>query len=395
METTRNGHSGTETDTRADPGTQAHGGPIARGGTHVETVIIGAGQAGLTTGYHLQRRGREFVILDANSRVGDNWRRQWDSLKLYSPAQYDGLPGMPFPAGKWSFPGKDQVGDFLEAYARKFQLPIHLGTRVESLERDGDGYRVTTDRGVWRCDNVVVATGSFGRAANVPAIAAQLDPSILQLHSSEYRRPGQLGKGPVLVVGASHSGADIAFEVAQTHSTILAGRDCGQIPPRLDSRQMRIVFPLLIFAWKHVLTRRTPIGRKEMPNARFHGGPMLRVKRADLQARGVERATSRVEEVRDGRPVVDGAARDVATVIWATGFRQVFDWMRLPIFGDDGWPREYRGVVADAPGMFFCGLSFQYAFSSMVLPGVGRDAAYVADRITARSRQDAQLPAAA
>ncbi len=367
--------------------------------TSIETVIIGAGQAGLSTGYHLQRRGRPFVILDASSRIGDNWRRQWDSLKLYSPAKYDSLPGLAFPAPRWSFPGKDQVGDYLESYARTFDLPVRLDTRVVSLEADGDGYRVTTDRGTWHCDNVVVATGSFGRTPNVPAVAAGLDPSILQLHSSEYRRPGQLRDGTVLVVGASHSGCDIAYEVAETRPTILAGRDCGQIPPRLESRIMHVIFPMLVFAWRHVVTRRTPIGRKEMSAIRSHGGPMLRVKRSDLAERGVERVTARIEEVRDGRPVVDGEPRDVATVVWATGFRQVFEWIRLPVFGEDGYPREMRGVVDDAPGLFFCGLSFQYAFASMVFAGVGRDAGFVADKITRRiadrSKRPAGLPAAA
>jgi putative flavoprotein involved in K+ transport len=363
--------------------------------TEIETVIIGAGQAGLATGHQLQVRGRPFVILDASSRIGDNWRQQWDTLKLYSPAQYDGLPGMPFPAKKWTFPGKDQVGDYLEAYARHFALPVRLETRVQSVERHGEQYLVTTDTGRYRCDNVVVATGTFGRTPFVPAVADQLDPSILQLHSSEYRRVGQLREGPVLVAGASHSGTDIAFEVAQTHPTILAGRDCGQIPPRLESRQMHVIFPVLLFAWRHVLTRRTPIGRKEMTEVRAHGGPMLRVKRADLAARGVERVTSRVEEVSGGLPVVDGTPREVTTVVWATGFRQAFDWIRLPVFGEDGYPRESRGVVAEAPGLFFCGLSFQYSFSSMLVTGAGRDAAYVVDRIVARQKQSAGLPSAA
>lgn len=363
--------------------------------TEIETVIIGAGQAGLATGHQLQQRGRPFVILDAAARVGDNWRRQWDSLRLYSPAQYDSLPGLPFPARKWTYPGKDQVGDYLEAYARTFELPVRLDTRVEGLDAEGDGYVVTTDLGTYRCRNVVVATGTFGRTPHVPDLADQLDPEVLQLHSSEYRRPGQLRDGPVLVVGASHSGSDIAFEVAETHPTILAGRDCGEIPPRLDSPVMHVLFPVLLFAWKHVVTRRTPIGRKEMREVRFHGGPMLRVKRSDLAARGVERVTSRIEAVAGGRPVVDGTPRDVANVVWATGFRQAFDWIHLPVLGDDGWPRETRGVAADAPGLFFCGLSFQYAFSSMLLAGAGRDAAYVADRIVARQAQASRLPAAA
>jgi putative flavoprotein involved in K+ transport len=363
--------------------------------TEIETVIIGAGQAGLATGYHLRRRGRAFVILDSGSRVGDNWRRQWDTLKLYSPAQYDSLPGLAFPARRWTFPGKDEVGDYLETYAGRFELPLALDTRVITLERDGAQYLVTTSRGRYRCDNVVVATGTFGRTPKIPAIADQLDPAILQMHSSEYRRPAQLRDGPVLVVGASHSGADIAFETSQTHPTILAGRDCGQIPPRLESPAMHLLFPVLLFAWRHVVTRRTPIGRKAMPHIRFHGGPMLRVKRSDLAARGVERVTSRFEEVRDGLPVIDGTPRDVANVVWATGFQHSFDWIRLPVIGEDGYPRETRGVVDEAPGLYFCGLSFQYSFSSMLITGAGHDAAYVADRLVARQQHSSGVPVAA
>ena len=250
---------------------------------HVETVIIGAGQAGLATAYHLTSRGRDCVVLDRNQRLGDNWRQQWDSLRLYSPTKFDGLPGMPFPGEPWSFPGKDQVADYLESYARRFELPIRLGVRVDRLSAapDGNGYVVATGTGPLHCDNVVVATGTFGRTPKIPEAAKDLDPTILQLHSSEYRRPGQLRDGPVLVVGASHSGTDIAYEVAETHPTTLAGRDCGEIPIRLESRRMHVVFPMLLFAWRHVVTRRTPIGRKEMEEIRFHGGPMLRVKRAN------------------------------------------------------------------------------------------------------------------
>lgn len=355
---------------------------------HVETVIVGAGQAGLATAYSLQRHGRDCVVLDRNRRIGDNWRQQWDTLRLYSPAKYDGLPGMPFPGEGWSFPGKDDVADYLEAYARRFELPVRTGVRVDRLRAapDGEGYIVATDAGPLRCANVVVSTGTFGRTPNIPAAARDLDPSILQLHSSEYRRPGQLRAGPVLVVGASHSGTDIAYEVAETHPTTLVGRDCGQIPIRLESRRMRLVFPTLLFAWRHVLTRRTPIGRKMMAEIRFHGGPMLRVKRSDLAARGVVRNESRVEGTRDGRPLLtDGSTVEAATIIWATGFRQAFDWIDLPVVGEDGWPEEYRGIADAAPGLFFCGLSFQYAFASMLLPGVGRDAEAVARRIVQRA----------
>lgn len=355
---------------------------------HIETLIIGAGQAGLATGYHLQRLGRPFLIVDGHERVGDNWRQQWDTLKLYSPAKYDGLPGLPFPAEPWSYPGKDEVADYLEKYAINFDLPVRMSTRVDQLEqRPEGGFKATVGDSIVTCDNVVVATGTFGRTPNVPAFAAELDPSIRQLHSSEYRRPSQLADGPVLVVGASHSGCDIAYEAAEHLPTTLVGRDCGQLPLDWNSKRIRFAFPLIVFMWRHVVTRRTPIGRKEMDAIRHHGGPMLRVKREHLEARGVERILSRVSGVKEGLPQLDdGRVVEAANVVWCTGFKQRFGWIKVPVFGDDGYPEEYRGVVESVPGLFFCGLSFQFAFSSMVLPGVGRDAGFVAGKIDSRRR---------
>lgn len=349
---------------------------------HIDTLIIGAGQAGLATGFHLQRRGRRFLIVDGNGRVGDGWREQWDSLKLYSPAKYDALPGLRFPASAWSFPAKDDVADYLESYVAAFGLPVRLGTRIEHLEARGNGYLgYGTDIRI-EAQNVVVATGTFGRTPYVPELAEQLDPSIRQLHSSDYRRPSQLAPGPVLVVGGSHSGGDIALEAALTHATILCGRDTGQIPVTLRSPLFRVVYPVVVFAFRHLLTRRTPIGRRQMEHFRFHGGPALRVQAADLARMGVERVPDRVTGVRDGRPMLAGGrVVPAATVVWATGFRQVFDWIDVPVFGADGWPREVRGVVEESPGLHFCGLGFQYAASSMLIAGVGRDAAYVARRI--------------
>ena len=200
---------------------------------HIETVIVGAGQAGLATGYHLQRAGRPFVILDGEARVGDGWRQQWDSLRLFSPAQADGLPGMPFPGPRWSFPTKDEFADYLESYAAQYRLPVRPRTRVDRVARRDEGFTVTAGGREIHADNVVLCTGTFGRTPHVPGFADQLDPSIRQLHSSEYRRPAQLPDGPVLVVGASHSGCDIAYELAATHPTVLCGPDTGQIPVAL------------------------------------------------------------------------------------------------------------------------------------------------------------------
>ena len=194
--------------------------------------------------YHLQRLNRSCLIVDGNEQVGDNWRQQWDSLRLYTPAKYDGLPVCHSPRTLWSFPQKDEVADYLESYALHWDLPVRTSTRVETVEAGVEGgYSVSLGGDTISCDNVVVATGTFGRTPYIPSFAQELDASITQLHSSEYRRPSQLQPGKVLVVGASHSGTDIAFEVALTHKTILCGRDCGQIPVRLDSGDSEPSFP--------------------------------------------------------------------------------------------------------------------------------------------------------
>ena len=243
-------------------------------------MVIGAGQAGLSAGYHLAKRGLPFVILDADARIGDHWRDRWDSLRLYSPARYDSLPGMRFPAPSSHWPTGREMGDYLEAYARRFELPVRSGTRVERVEpstaasscRRADGRRLAARQ-------VIVATGPF-RQPHVPEFAAELDPSIRQLHSHEYRNPAQLRDGPVLVVGLSHSGADIAFEAANAgHRTILSGKSHGQMPIKVtDSKRAMLGWPVVEFVFAHVLTMRTPIGRKMRPEVRNGGGPLLRVR---------------------------------------------------------------------------------------------------------------------
>ncbi len=347
---------------------------------HVETVVIGAGQAGLTTAYHLTRRGRECVVLEADDRVGDVWRDRFDSLRLFTPSQYDELPGRPSGLPRWTYPTGQQMGDYLEAYAAELRLPVRTGVSVDSLDRDGERWAVTSGHRVLVADNVVVAAGTWARPV-VPEFADELDPSIRQMHSSEYRNPSQLRPGPVLVVGASHSGADIALELSGAHETHLAGRVHGQIPFDIEGRAAHVALPIIWFVWNHVLTERTPMGRKVRDHIRNGGGPLIRVKRSHLAAAGVRHTEQRVAGVRQGRPfLADGTVPDVANVVWCTGFGLDTDWIHAPL-GDEAYPAQSRGVVAGAPGLYFVGLPFLRGFYSMLVGGVARDADHVAGHI--------------
>jgi putative flavoprotein involved in K+ transport len=365
---------------------------------HVETLIIGGGQAGLAVGYHLRSRKRDFVIIDANERVGDAWRKRWPSLRLYTPAGFDGLPGMGFPAPAHSYPTGLEMADYLESYAERFELPVRSGITVDALERNGGGYIVTAGDRHLGADNVVVATGVFQHEHPItPEFAAELDPAIRQFHSADYRGPEQLQPGRVLVVGASHSGGDIAFEVAHAgYPTVLSGRDTGQIPVPLESRRMRVAWPVLRFLWTRVLTMATPMGRKVKHETRWHGGPLIRIQRADLEAAGVERVLEKTVGVEDGKPVLsDGRVMNVANVIWCTGFRNDWDWIRFPLPREaDGYPDQEGGAVASLPGLYFVGMPFLHSFASMLVLGAGRDGKRVAKHIASRvpERRPAAVP---
>lgn len=363
----------------------------------LQVVVIGGGQAGLSVGYCLAQRGLSFVILESNARVGDSWRKRWDSLRLFTPAKYDGLIGLPFPAAPFSFPTKDEMADYLESYATHFALPVRTGVKVERLSRDGARYIVDAGDRRYEADHVVVAMATY-QAPRIPEFAPALDRGIVQLHSREYRNPGQLKSGDVLIVGAGNSGADIAMDVARSHRTWLAGRHPGNVPFRIESRVARAILPLLFRVVFHrVLTVDTPLGRRARPAIISKGGILIRVKPADLAAAGVERAP-RVSGVRDGKPLLeDGRVLDVANVIWCTGFHPGFSWVDVPklVYGADGEPVHERGVVPGEPGFYFVGLHFLYSFSSTMIHGVARDAERIAGTIQARLQQASTAPARA
>jgi putative flavoprotein involved in K+ transport len=353
----------------------------------MQTVVIGGGQAGLSVGYHLARLGLPFVILDAGRRVGDAWRNRWDSLRLFTPNRFNGLAGMPFPSAPHAFATKDEMADYLEAYARHFNLPVRTGMRVDRLTRQDGRFLVEAGDRAFEAENVVVAMASFQRPV-VPAFASGLDSGIVQIHSLDYRGPDQLAPGGVLLVGAGNSGADIAMELAPHRATWLSGRDTGHIPFRIEGLAARLLLVRLVLRvlFHRILTVDTPIGRRVRSKVLRVGGPLIRVKPRDLLAAGVKRVP-RTVGVRHGSPLLeDGRVLDVANVIWCTGFDPGFSWIDLPVLIKRGEPRHEGGVVPSMPGLYFVGLHFLYAMSSTMIHGVGRDAGRVARAIAARAR---------
>jgi putative flavoprotein involved in K+ transport len=347
--------------------------PTARDGIEsFPTVIIGGGQAGLVIGYHLQQAGEEFVILDAQPRIGDAWRNRWDSLRLFSFPKYSSLPGWPIQVSR--FPTHTEMADYVEAYAHHFSLPVRSGVRVNRLSRSGDGFRLATSHGELQCNRIVIATG--GNIPVVPDFAPELAPQIGQLHSLAYRNPSQL-EGTVLVVGAGNSGAEIALDAVRSgHPTWVAGRHPGQIPFRIETRRARLLVPIVMFMFRRVLTLDTPMGRKMQASAVGHGRPLVRTKRNDLQAAGVQRV-GRIAGIRDGLPVTeDCEVLEPQTVVWCTGFRPDYSWIDLPVADENGYPITERGVSPET-GLYFIGLEFQYAVASATIQGLDQDARYL------------------
>jgi putative flavoprotein involved in K+ transport len=336
-------------------------------------IVVGGGQAGLAIGYFLAQQGRRFAILEAAAEPAAAWRARWDSLKLFTPVRYSSLPGLPFPGNPESYPGRDDVVAYLTGYARHFALPVVLGSRVRSVRRAGDRYRVELEDRSYTADQVVIATGPF-QVPFVPPIADRLDQDIFQLHSTRYRAPADLPDGPVLVVGGGNTGFQIAEELSATREVRLSiGSRQTPFPQRILGRDLFWYLEKTAAMRKSTETR---IGRRLAGRETLIGSnPRTLRKRhgVRLHPRAVEAS---------GRTIrfSDGSGLDVTAVIWATGFRNDHSWIDAPIF-DDRHRLVHRRGVTDSPGLYFLGLSWQYTRGSALIGWVGDDAAYIADQI--------------
>lgn len=343
-----------------------------------EVVVIGSGQAGLAMGYYLAQQGRRFVILEGASRIGHSWRVRYDSLKLFTPAQYNNLPGLAFPAPVDHYPTKDEVAEYLELYAKTHQLPVQLNTKVLALKPSPEGYVIETDSETYRAKQVVIATGPFQRPFT-PPISQGLAPDVFQIHSSQYKNPGQLPPGAVLVVGAGNSGAQIAEELSLTRKVYLS---VGSRPP---FRPLRI-FGKSLFWWIDKLgvmnlTADHWLGRRLSQSDPLIGTDMKMLARK----RGVEFLGRTEKAEATTVTFAGGRTLPVSTIVWATGFRPDFRWVQVPVVDARGIPIHERGVT-DAPGLYFLGLRWQHTQGSGLLVGVGRDAAFLASRIAEQAQ---------
>ncbi len=347
-----------------------------------KTIIIGAGQAGLATGYFLQKSAEDFLIIDTAGRVGDSWRHRWDTLRLFTPSQYDGLPGFRFPAMRDTFPSKDDLADYLEQYTVKFNLPVQLNEKVIRLRKGSPGYEITTSKRILNTDNVVIATGT-NPLPRIPEFATDLDRSIFQIHSSEYINPDSVPSGNVLVIGAGTSGMEIAIDLAGSRHTMLAGVPTFHIPDPVFKYAGGFYWWFIT----HLLTVRTPIGRKARKKILKGGAPLIRVSVDDLVSAGVENV-SRVTGVENGYPrLEDGKGVNVNSVVWATGYKPDFSWIDLNITEKEfGWPVTKMGISTDFQGIYCMGMPFQYGLTSGLVGGVGRDAKHVAGHILHRKK---------
>jgi putative flavoprotein involved in K+ transport len=350
-----------------------------------EVVVIGGGQAGLAAGYFLAQQSRRFTILEAAGEPAAAWRSRWDSLRLFTSARYDSLPGLPFPGEPNSYPSRDDVIAYLTDYARRFELPVEFNSRVQAVRaRDGGGFLVELADRTYEADQVVVATGPF-QVPFTPPIAAELGPEVVQLHSTRYRSPEDLPPGTVLVVGGGNTGYQISEELAHSRQVHLAiGARQMPLPQRILGRDVFRYLHATGLMYKTVDSRlaqrlkdkETLIGSS--PRAARKLGIQLRPRATAAQGRGVTFA--------------DGSELAVDGVVWATGFRPDHSIVQLPVFDEAGRARHQRGVT-EVPGLYFLGLLWQYTRGSALLGWVKDDAQFIAQRIDAFTRDGATASA--
>lgn len=413
----------------------------------INTVIVGGGQAGLAISYYLQQEGREHVVLERAAGVANAWRNErWDSFTLVTPNFQVRMPGAEYEgADPYGFMSKAEVVRYFDDYVERFDLPVHCGVEVYTVERLGSRYLVRTSEDDYQADNVVIATGLY-QSPKIPRFSAQIPSSILQIHSSRYRNPWSLPGGGVLVIGTGQSGAQIAQELYQSGRKVyLSIGSAGRVPRRYRGKDINDWFARMgMFD--------TKVEELKSPRLKFHAHPQISGKNGGQSlnlhrfARDGIVLLGHVRDVRDGRFIIapdlketlakvdqfeidalkmvdayivrtgltsppqtvpqlrDGYEHEVltelnleeagiSTVIWAIGYSFDFSMVKLPVVDADGYPRQKRGVT-EYEGLYFLGMPWLHNRRSGILFGVGDDAAYLAAQIAAGDQQQEETTAA-
>ena len=353
---------------------------------HLDVAVIGGGQAGLAIGYYLREQGCRFVIFERASELAPAWRERWDSLTLFTPRRYSALPGLSFPGDPDGYPTRDEVIAYLERYAETFELPIELNSQVEQLDQGDDGrFRLALGGRMIIADQVVVATGPF-QSPYMPKLSEKLSADLFQTHAVGYRKPGDVPKGTVLVAGGGNTGFQLAKELSATHEVALSiGSQQKPLPQRVLRRD--------VFWWltKTRLLNKTVesrLGRKLSTRDTLIGSSP----RAMTERYGVQLKPRLVDA--EGRRVrfEDGSDLELDAVLWATGYRSDYSWIKLPILDEDCQLRHRRGLT-DVPRLYFIGLTWQHTRGSALIGFIKDDAEFIAEKIA--EYQQSKRPAQA
>jgi putative flavoprotein involved in K+ transport len=339
-----------------------------------DVVVIGGGQAGLSMGYYLKQTRLSFLILDKGCAVGESWKNRYDSLTLFTPRSYSSLPGLQLNGEEKQYPTKEEITDYLKLYVNTFLLPIQLNTSVLNLDKI-DHFILNTTQGEYLSRNIIVATGPF-QIPFIPEFSQLLSENILQLHSSEYKNPNQLNRGTTLVVGGGNSGAQIASEISMDSKVYLSvGQQLKFLPQDIANKSIFWWFDKLGVLKANVHSKVGQIIKNKLdPIFGFELKSQLNEGRVVLKPRAT--SANKNDIFFD-----DNTSLKVSNVIWSTGFKSDYSWIKIPnVLDEKGIPIHQRGITS-INGFFFLGLPWQYRRGSALLQGVGTDANYIVEKL--------------
>ncbi|OUS00766.1 potassium transporter Trk [Flavobacteriales bacterium 33_180_T64] len=346
-------------------------------------IIIGAGQAGLSIAYQLNQLKKEYIIIDANSETGAPWLKRWDSLKLFTPTEFNHLPGMDFPNKKGYYPDKYEVAAYLKSYVKKFHIPITFNHKITALKKEGDYFILKSESETFKAKNVIVATGPFHKPFT-PSFHTKISKDIIQIHSEHYKNPEQLQNGDTLVVGAGDSGVQILNEISNTNRKVYFSGDTNitSIPQEILGKTLWWWFKKIGFL---SVSKFSYIGKKLSKGGQPIIGTDVKslLKKQNVICVGRTLGANEIELHFE-----EGHYKNIKNIVWATGFKPNFEWIEGVTLNDYKYPKNFRGI-SDVKGLYFLGLPWLYTRGSATLGGVKKDAKFLSNYIEELEKKSA------